>query len=111
MLVELNVPKYVYMRLFGRKRKVSPYKDVIKEITRSKSTGATRVFIEDSPKGWWVAVKIFREGGFGKLYVLREVKYLDIPSKVMELSMERNWKPEYEEIIEEELRKWGLRNE
>ena len=65
------------------------------------------MYIEDCPKGWWVALKILREG-YGKLYVLREVKYMDIPSKLMELSMERRWRPEYERVIEEELSRWGL---
>lgn len=107
LLVELNIPQYVYQRIAKARKN---YKDVIKEITRSKSSGLTRVFIKDCPRGWWVALKILREGS-GKLYLLREFKYMDMPSKIMELSMEGYWKPEYEKVIEEELRRWGLKHE
>jgi len=108
LLVEINVPFYVYQRLYVRSK--SSFKDVIKEIVRSRRSGLTRVFIEDCPKGWWAALKILREGT-GKLYILKEVKYMDVPSKIMELSMKRRWRPEYEKEIDEELRRWGLKNE
>ncbi len=108
MLVEVNIPQYVHQRIIVRARK--NYRDVIKEVSRSRTSGVTRVFIEDCPKGWWVALKILREGS-GKLYLLREVKYMEIPSKVMEISMKRRWKPEYEEIIKKELDEWGLSHE
>jgi len=108
LMVEVNVPQYIHQRIIVRASK--SYKDIIKEITRSRTTGITRVFIEDCPKGWWAALKILREGS-GKLYILKEIKYMDIPSKVMEISMKRRWRPEYEKEIDEELRRWGLRNE
>ena len=108
LIVELNVPRYIYQRIYMRIRK--GYRDVVKDIVKSRKSGIVRVFIEDSPRGWWVALKVLREGS-GKLYVVKEVKYMDIPSKVMELSMKRRWNPEYGQIIEEELRKWGLKNE
>jgi len=108
LLVEMNVPRYMYMQIVALAK--GNYRDVIREVTKSKSTGFTRVFIEDSPKGWWVALKILRKGS-GRLYLLREVKYMDIPSKLMELSMELYWKPEYEKVIEEELKRWGLNHE
>jgi len=108
LLVEITVPQYVHNRIVVLSKRT--YRDVVKEVTRSKASGITRVFIEDCPRGWWLALKILREGT-GKLYVLREVKYMDVPSKVMELSMKHKWKPEYEKEIEEELKRWGLRNE
>ncbi len=108
LLIEVLVPQYVHNRIVALSKQT--YKDVVKEVTRSRTSGVTRVFIEDCPKGWWVALKILREGS-GKLYLLREVKYMDIPSKVMELSMKRRWRPEYGEEIEEELRRWGLKHE
>lgn len=108
LLVEVSVPLYVHTRILKASKQT--YSDVVKEVTRSRANGLTRVFIEDCPKGWWVALKILREGS-GKLYVLREVKYMDIPSKVMELSMKRRWRPEYGEIIERELKEWGLKHE
>ena len=107
IMVELEVPFYVYARLWKRLKRHS---DVVKEISRSGSTHTTRIFIEDSPRGWWLALKILREG-VGKLYILREVKYLEIPSKLMELSTKRKWELEYEKIIAEELARWGLKNE
>ena len=109
LLVEVNVPNYVYKRLLLR-RKLGAYKGIVRDIVKSRKSGITRVFIEDCPKGWWVALKILREGT-GKLYILKEVKYMDVPSKVMELSMKRRWRPEYEKEIDEELRRWGLKNE
>jgi len=108
LMVELNVPRYVWKHISNLTKKI--YRDVVIELTKARTTSICRVFIKDCPRGWWVALKILREGS-GKLYILREVKYLDIPSKVMELSVEQEWKPEYEKIIEEELRKWGLKNE
>ena len=108
LLVEVNVPQYVHKRIITASKQT--YRDVIKEITRSKTSGITRVFVEDCPRGWWVALKILREGT-GKLYILKEVKYMDVPSKVMELSMKRRWRPEYEKEIDKELRRWGLKNE
>jgi len=108
LLVEVLVPRYQHKHIVAMSKQL--YKDVIKEVTRSRATHITRAFIEDSPKGWWVALKILREA-LGRLYILKEVKYLDIPSKVMELSMSHLWDLKYEEIIEEELRKWGLKNE
>jgi len=108
LLVEMNIPYFVHNRIVTMSKQ--SYRDVVKEITRSKSSGLTRVFIEDCPKGWWVALKMLREGS-GKLYLLREVKYMDIPSKLMELSMKRYWEPEYEKVIEEELKRWGLKHE
>jgi len=108
LLVEMNVPHFVHNQIVALCKRT--YKDVVKEVTRSKSSWLTRVFIEDSPRGWWVALKILQKGS-GRLYLLREVKYMDIPSKLMELSMELYWKPEYEKVIEEELRRWGLKHE
>ena len=107
LLVEIRAPYYVYKRILLRKKQ-GAYKDIIKDLVRSRKSGITRVFIEDCPKGWWVALKILREG-IGKLYMLEEIKYMDIPSRVMELSMKRLWKPAYEGVIEEELKKWRLK--
>jgi len=109
ILVEVNIPKYIYQRILLRK-KLGAYRGVVEDIVKSRKSGITRVFIKYCPKGWWVALKILREGS-GKLYILEEVSYMDVPSRVMELSMKRRWKPEYEEIIERELKKWGLKYE
>jgi len=108
LLVEMNVPRFVHEQIVTMSKQ--DYRDVVIEVTRSKASGLTRVFIKDSSKGWWVALKILQKGS-GKLYLLREVKYMDIPSKLMELSMERYWRSEYEKVIEEELRRWGLKHE
>ncbi|MEM1673225.1 MAG: hypothetical protein QW448_04560 [Thermofilaceae archaeon] len=67
------------------------------------------MLLEETPKGWWLALRILKEGT-GRLYILKEVKYLDIPSKIMELSFKDVWDPEYSQVIEEELRKWGVGN-
>jgi len=105
LMVEISIPRYVHKKL--RKNIRRAYNDIVKEVVRSRSS-VTRVFIEDCPKGWWLALQILREGS-GRLYLMKEVKYIDIPSKVMELSMKHEWSPEYENEIEEELRKWGLK--
>ena len=109
ILVEIRAPYYVYKKILLRKRQ-GTYKDIVKDLVRSRKSGVTRVFIENCPKGWWVALKILREGS-GKLYILEEVSYMDVPSKVIELSMKRRWRPKYEEIIRKELKKWGLSHE
>jgi alpha-amylase/alpha-mannosidase (GH57 family) len=104
ILVEVLIPKNVYTRILMQMRR-GAFRDVILEMRKSK--GATRVFLKNSPKGWWAALRILREGA-GKLYVLKEVSYMDIPSKVLEIGMKERWSPEFERIIEEELRRWGL---
>ncbi len=60
LMVELNIPRYVHIRINEASKRT--YKDVIKEVSRSRKSGITRVFIEDCPRGWWVALKILREG-------------------------------------------------
>jgi hypothetical protein len=106
ILVEVLIPKNVYTKILTKKRR-GVFGDVILEVRRSKGANVTRVFIKNSPKGWWAALRILREGA-GKLYILKEVSYMDIPSKVLEIGMKERWSPEFERIIEEELRRWGL---
>jgi hypothetical protein len=109
LLVEVSIPAYVYKKLL-RSSKNGGLKDVVVDVTRSRRSNIVRVIIRDIPKGWWVALRILREGT-GKLYMLKEVSYLDIPSKVLKLSMDIKWKQEYEKVVDEELRRWGLRHE
>lgn len=106
LLIEVPLPRYVYRRLIASKQ----YQDVIKNIVRHVRSGTTFVLLEDSPKGWWAALKILREGA-GKLYIAREIKYLDVPSRIMDLSFKKRWRPQYSQVIEEELKKWGLKYE
>jgi hypothetical protein len=106
ILVEVLIPKNVYTRILTKKRK-GVFGDVILEMRRPKGANITRVFLKNSPKGWWAALRILREGA-GKLYILKEVSYMDMPSKVLEIGMKERWSPEFERIIEEELRRWGL---
>ncbi|MCC6057265.1 MAG: hypothetical protein LM583_11360 [Desulfurococcaceae archaeon] len=106
LLISINLPNYVYRKL-RILMKSNEYKDVIKDMVKSRKTGSIIILIENSPKGWWLALKILREGS-GKLYMIKEVTYMDIPSKVMELSMDAEWKSGYDKIIKEELRRWGL---
>jgi hypothetical protein len=107
LLVEVNIPLYLHRKIYSKK--VGDLKDVILDVTRSRGFNITRVFVKETPKGWWVALRILREGS-GKLYMLREINYMDIPSKLLKLSMNVDWKPEYEKIMNEELKKWGLRH-
>jgi len=109
LLVEVSLPTYVYRKIF-RSSKEGRLKDVVVDITKSRKSNMVMVLIKDVPKGWWAALKILREGT-GKLYMLKEVSYLDIPSKVLKLSMISGWKSEYEEIVNKELKRWGLKNE
>jgi hypothetical protein len=104
LLAEVSAPWYIYRRILMRQRR--GWDDVIIEINKSRK-GVIRVFIKDTPKGWWVALRILHEG-VGDLYILKKVGYMDIPSKVLEIGMKDRWSPEYEGIIGEELRKWGL---
>lgn len=101
------MPDYVFARISKTLRKLKE-SGTIKEVTKSRASGLTRVFIEESPMGWWVALKLINMGT-GKLYVVREVGYLDVPSVVMELARKPTWKPEYAEVIERELKAWGLK--
>ena len=101
------MPDYVFARISKMLRKLKG-SGTIKEVTKSRSAGLTRIFIEESPLGWWIALKLINMGT-GKLYVVREVGYLDVPSVVMELAMKPAWKPEYAEVIEKELKAWGLK--
>jgi len=109
LLILINLPNYVYRRLRAL-MKSKEYKDTIKDIVKSRKSGVVIIFIENSPKGWWLVLKILREG-IGRLYTIKEVTYMDIPSRVVELSMEAKWKPEYDNIIKEELKRWGLTHE
>lgn len=108
LLVEMSLPRYVHNQLASRARRW--YKDAVKNLVRDIKSSTTFVFLEESPRGWWVALRILREGT-GKLYMVREIKYMDVPSKIMELSFEEKWDPKYNHIIEEELNRWGLKNE
>jgi hypothetical protein len=105
LLVEVSAPWYIYRRILMRQRR--GWDDVIIEINKSRK-GVIRVFIKDTPKGWWLALRILRDG-VGDLYILKKVGYMDIPSKVLEIGFTKNrWSPIYEGIIDEELRKWRL---
>ena len=81
--------------------------DVIEDIIRKRG-GRTLIFLKNTPKGWWFAVKFMREFS-GKLYILNQVGYMDIPSRLMELSFQKRWKPEYEKEIETVLETWGVK--
>jgi hypothetical protein len=105
-LVEISAPWNIYPKIY-KWRKSNVLGDVILELSRSRGSGVIRVFIKDTPKGWWLALRILRDG-VGNLYMLKKVGYMDIPSKVLEIGMKDRWSPEYEGIIDEELRKWGL---
>jgi hypothetical protein len=106
LMVELYVPRYEWKRIIDLIKK--SYKDVVIEMTKARASGIIRIFIKDCPKGWWLAMKLSWRG-LGKIYMLKRVDYIDIPSVIIELSKKRIWKPEYEDIIEKELRKWGLK--
>ena len=105
LLVEMTVPQYVHSRIVVASKRT--YRDVIKEVTRSKASGITRVFIEDCPKGWWVALKIKMKGA-SKLYRLVEVKEIDLPSTLLKASLKRRWTPSLEREISKALREVGL---
>jgi hypothetical protein len=104
LLLELQVPPYVYKKILEKTKKY--YNDVVKDVVKSKKTRTARIFIENTPRGWWVALTLLREGP-GTIYILKSVSIIDIPSKILELSRE-NWNNEFEKIIREELKKWGL---
>ena len=108
LMVEVKVPTYVHQRIFMRVKK--NYTDVTAEITRVKGKNNTRLIIDETPKGWWLALRILREGQ-GKLYHLKEIQYMEIPSKLMELSFKNRWDDSWEELIRKELKKWGLSHE
>lgn len=106
LLVEISVPKSIYWKIHKWKKGI--FGDVILELSSSRGSGVTRVFIKNTPKGWWLALRILHEGA-GNLYILKRVGYMDIPSKVMEICFKnKQWRPVFEGIIDEELRKWGL---
>ena len=107
ILVKIKAPYYVYRKILSQRRQ-GTYKGIIKDLI--KKSDVIWVFIKNCPKGWWVALRILRESP-GKLYILKEVNYMDVPSKVIELSAEYEWKPEYEEMIKKELEGWGLSHE
>ncbi|MEM4562963.1 MAG: hypothetical protein QXI55_03485 [Thermofilum sp.] len=107
LLVEVLLPKYVHRRIASKL--LRQHREVVKSVIRHTKTRTAYVLLEETPKGWWLALRILKEGA-GRLYILREVKYLDIPSKIMELSFKDAWDPEYSQVIEEELKKWGVRN-
>jgi len=104
IMIELTLPLLEHRRLFANMKMY--YRDVVIEISRSKSIGVTRIFLEDTPKGWWLATRLLRKYP-GKLYKLQETKYIDIPSKIMELSRKR-WNPKMNEEIERALKEWGV---
>jgi hypothetical protein len=106
LLVEISAPRSIYWKIV-KWRKSNVLGDVILELSRSRGSGVTRAFIKNTPKGWWLALRILHEGA-GNLYMLKKVDYMDIPSKIMEIGMKDRWSPEFEGIIDEELRKWGL---
>lgn len=106
IVIEKPIIKIEYDRILKLRKR---HEDTIEDIIR-KRNGKTIIFLKNTPKGWWLAVKLVREYS-GKLHILNEVGYMDIPSRLMELSFERRWKPEYESEIKKELEKWGLRHD
>jgi len=101
-----NMTRIEYKRIL---RLWKIHKDTIEDIVKKRES-KTIIFLKDTPKGWWLAVRLMRECS-GKLYILKEVGYMDIPSKLMELSFERRWRLEYESIVERELKNWGLKDD
>ena len=106
LVVIESIIKSEYTRILELRKN---HKDAIEDVIKKKG-GRTTIFLKDTPKGWWLAVRLVRECS-GKLYILKEVGYMDIPSKLMELSFERRWRLEYESIVERELKNWGLKDD
>jgi len=113
LLIELKeLPLYVHkqiLRLYYIKNKKTGqyiYRDVLKEISRNGRTAITRVFIEGSPKGWWLALRIMMKGP-SRLYRLVEVKELDLPSVLLKASLEEEWNLNLEREVEKALREGG----
>jgi hypothetical protein len=106
LLAEVMVPQNGYRNILSL---TNNYKNVVVSAERSRKTGITRVFIKNTPEGWWLALRIISMGA-GKLYILKEISIMDIPSKILELGFkEKKWKPEFKDIIDGELRRWRLK--
>ena len=103
VIVVEEITKAKYHRVHSFRRN---HKDAINDII--KRSDKMIIFLKNTPKGWWLAIKFMREFS-GKLYILNQVGYMDIPSRLMELSFEKRWKIEYEKEIEDVLKKWGVK--
>ena len=104
LMVELKeIPRYIHLQIKYRQRK---HEDIIVDVLRSRKTDTTRIFIEDTPKGWWLALRIMMKGP-SRLYRLVEVKELDLPSVLLKASLKRRWTPELEREVSKALRERG----
>lgn len=105
MLVELEgIPRYIHKQIRNMEYK---HKNTIIDVSRSRSTNTTRVFIKETPKGWWLALRIKMKGP-SKLFRLVEVKELDLPSVLLKASLRRRWTPRLEGEVSKALRKGGI---
>jgi len=83
------------------------YRDTITDVIRSRVTNTTRVIIKETPKGWWLALRIKMKGP-SRLYRLVEVKELDLPSALLKASLKRRWTPSLEREVSKALKEVGL---
>lgn len=113
ILVKLEgIPRYVHFQIRDiqeadehREKRQGIPADIV-DILRSRR-GTTYVFIRETPKGWWLALRIKMKGP-SRLYRLVEVKELDLPSALLKASLRRKWASSLEKEVSKALRKGGL---
>jgi hypothetical protein len=106
LVIEAKLPHREHKKLRDLMKKKG-FKKILKGVIKSPKAGITTIFIENSPKGLWLALRILHRGN-GKLYLLKEINPMDIPSRIIELSLESEWRANYSKIIKEELEKWEV---
>ena len=104
MLVELaGIPMHVHRQI---RKQLQRHVDVTIDVLRSRKNRVTRVFLKETPKGWWLALRIMTKGP-SKLYRLVEISEVDVPSALLEASLKNRWTPELERRVAKALEEWG----
>lgn len=93
MMVVTTAHKKVYWKMWVLARMRKSGARVVKDIIRKD--GKVYVILDESPKGWWLALKISRMGAASKIYVAREIDILDLPPEAVQASKKRRWINKY----------------
>jgi len=105
LLVELKgAPRHIHKRIRNMKY---TYKDTIIDVIKSRATNTTRVIIKETPKGWWLALRVKMKAP-SRLYRLVEMKELDLPSILLKASLKRRWTLTLERNVSKALKEVGL---
>ncbi|GEM_PF-7036850 len=102
--LQLDLPPSRYTKLFHKLKKEKG-KD-IEEIFPSRSRRSLKIVFKKSPYSFWIILRLLSKN-IGKLFIMREINPLDIPSGLLKLS-ECEWNEEVERKISRAMSKWKI---